>query len=105
MTEDASLIDAVILDAKHQNKGHGNAVLDCIITYIQTFPFGKANTVAVVCHEANDVAVRVFQHRGFVKTRHIDAIIFKKKEARASFNLAELDRTAFGLFEDNVKLI
>ena len=62
----------MMIDEKEQGKGYGKFALDLVIEYIKTKPFGNSNRVALTCNKQNDIAKKIYENKGFVKTGNED---------------------------------
>ena len=58
----------MVVDEAEQGRGYGSEVLDHVIEYIRTKPFGSSGRVALTCHRDNLVALRLYERKGFVAT-------------------------------------
>lgn len=67
-SEDTYMIDAIMIDAKHQGKGYGKAALRQVLRYIESKPFGESNTIKLACHDDNIIAIGIYEKAGFRKT-------------------------------------
>ena len=77
--EDSYMIDAIMVDSQHQNKGYGNESLQQVMKFIETKPLGKAESIKLACYEDNLIAISMYEKIGFYKT---DKFINKEKQLR-----------------------
>lgn len=66
--EDSYMIDAIMIDATHQGYGYGKEALRQVLKYIESKPFGEADTIKLSCHDENIIAIGVYEKAGFYKT-------------------------------------
>lgn len=64
-TEPSYMIDALIIDEKHQNKGLGRQALIRIIDYANSQPFGPYKSIKLLCDEENSIAIELYRSMGF----------------------------------------
>ena len=62
----------MMIDEKRQGKGYGKAALLKVIEYIQTKPFGESNRIALTCNKNNEIALKVYEDTGFIRTGNYD---------------------------------
>ena len=67
-SEDTYMIDAIMIDAKHQGKGYGSEAFHKVLVYIETKPFGEANSIKLACHDSNVIAIGLYEKAGFCET-------------------------------------
>lgn len=72
LNQDSYMIDALIIDQSQQGKGYGRKSLAAIIDYCQTYPFGQAEVLTLVCFEENQQAQVIFTTFGFKKVKQIN---------------------------------
>ena len=58
----------MMIDEAEQGHGYGSAALDRVIDYIRTKPFGSSNRVALTCNKDNQIARKLYEHKGFAAT-------------------------------------
>lgn len=68
-----------MIDSLHQGKGYGKEGLYQILKYIESKPFGEADSIKLSCHDDNIVAISIYERLGFQKT---DKFINKEKKLR-----------------------
>ncbi len=61
----------MMVDVPEQGKGYGSEALDRVIAYIATKPFGESDRVALTCHKDNDVALGLYESKGFRATGNV----------------------------------
>ena len=66
--EDSYMIDAIMIDARHQGKGYGKEALYQVLKYIESKPFGEADSIKLSCHDENIIAIGIYEEAGFCKT-------------------------------------
>ena len=59
-------LGGVVLDARHQGRGLGRAVLDALVTHVRAQP--RPGTVVLTVHDDNEVARGLYARYGFVET-------------------------------------
>ncbi|MFW5793938.1 MAG: GNAT family N-acetyltransferase [Bacillota bacterium] len=69
LSKSSYMIDALIIAKEYQGKGYGKKALIKLIDYIKTLPFGKAETIALVCYDENQKAINLFKVFGFIKSK------------------------------------
>ena len=67
-SEDSYMIDAIMIDIEYQGKGYGRAALCQILKYIESKPFGEADSIKLSCYDDNTNAVSIYEKEGFNKT-------------------------------------
>lgn len=67
-SEDSYMIDAIMIDSKHQGKGYGKEALYKVLRYIESKPLGQADSIKLSCYDDNIVAVSIYEEVGFLKT-------------------------------------
>lgn len=72
--ENSYMIDAIMIDVKYQGKGYGKEGLLQILKYIESKPFGEAESIKLLCHGKNLLAISIYDKLGFNK---IDTLIKK----------------------------
>lgn len=55
----------LMIDRKYQGKGYGKEVINLLLNYIKTFPYGEAESVYAQWHPDNKASEKVFAARGF----------------------------------------
>jgi diamine N-acetyltransferase len=78
-SEDTYLIDAMMIDERHQGKGYGKAALNQILSFIRTKPWGNSHCIKLSCYDENIAAIKLYEKSGFVKT---DRFVRGKKGLR-----------------------
>lgn len=63
--ENSYMIDAIMIDEKHQGLGYVKAAVVQILKYIESQPFGKATSVKLLCHEENQIGLQMYEKLGF----------------------------------------
>ena len=58
----------MMIDETQQGKGFGGQALDRVLDYIRTKPFGDSGRVALTCHNDNEIALKLYESRGFTPT-------------------------------------
>ena len=58
----------MMIDKREQGHGYGGKALDKVMEYIKTKPFGASDRVALTCNKKNDVAIKLYESRGFAPT-------------------------------------
>ena len=58
----------MMIDESAQGRGYGGAVLDRVIDYIRTKPFGTSNRIALTCNKDNLIARKLYESKGFQAT-------------------------------------
>ena len=58
----------MMIDESMQGRGYGSAALDKVIEYIRTKPFGDSGRVALTCNRDNDIAIKLYERKGFSAT-------------------------------------
>ena len=58
----------MMIDEAEQGHGYGSAALKRVIDYIRTKPFGSSNRVALTCNKGNQIARKLYEHKGFAAT-------------------------------------
>ena len=56
----------LMIDKNHQRKGYGKESIDLLLSYIRTFPYGKAENVYVEWHPENKASEKLFTANGFI---------------------------------------
>lgn len=62
----------MMIDATYQNRGYGNAALDCALDYIRSKPFGASGRVTLTCNRENIQALNLYKSKGFAETGTAD---------------------------------
>ena len=62
----------MMIDQSEQGHGYGSDVLDQVIKYISTKPFGDSKRVALTCNKDNPVARKLYESKGFSATGNED---------------------------------
>lgn len=78
-TEDAYMIDAIMIDSKHQGKGYGKEAIYQVLKYIDSKPLGEADSIKLSCYDDNFIAINIYEKVGFNKT---DKLLNKEKGLR-----------------------
>lgn len=58
----------MMIDEAEQGHGYGSQVMDKVIEYIRTKPFGDSNRVALTCNKDNSFARKLYEKKGFTAT-------------------------------------
>ena len=58
----------MMIDESKQGNGYGAAVLDRVLDYIKTKPFGDSDKVTLTCNKENPKALSLYKSRGFRET-------------------------------------
>ena len=66
--ENSYMIDAIMIDAKYQGRGYGKEALYQVLNYIESKPFGEADSIKLSCHDDNSVAINIYKKIGSYKT-------------------------------------
>ena len=74
--ETSYMIDALMIDEKHQNRGLGKKALEMILEYIDSLPFGECESIKLLCEEENIGAIHLYRKFGFIRT---DVVIRGKR--------------------------
>lgn len=70
----------LMIDMDYQNKGFGKELLEAMIKWCETFPFGESDTIYTSCDIANKKAIHFYQRCGFELTGdYIDGEIVLRK--------------------------
>lgn len=77
--EDSYMIDAIMIDSKHQGKGYGKLALYQILKYIKSKQLGEADSIKLLCYDDNTIAISLYEKVGFHKT---DKLTNKEKKLR-----------------------
>lgn len=56
----------LMIDKNHQGKGYGREAVRLLLDYIQTFPYGKAESVYATWHPENEISGKTFLGSGFI---------------------------------------
>jgi len=59
-------LGGVVLDARHQGRGLGRALLDALVAHVRSQP--RPGTVVLTVHDDNEVARGLYTRYGFVET-------------------------------------
>lgn len=78
-SEDTYMIDALMIDAKHQGKGCGSEAFRQVLRFIETRPFGESNIITLACHDNNTFAVGICEESSFHET---DQFVNREKKLR-----------------------
>lgn len=71
----------LMIDMDYQNKGFGRELLEAMIKWCKTFPFGESNTIYTSCDVTNKKAISFYQNNGFILTDdYIDGEIVLRKD-------------------------
>ncbi len=62
----------MMIDAGEQGRGYGREVLDRVLEYIRTKPFGDSDRVALTCNRDNPIARKLYERKGFSATGNED---------------------------------
>jgi diamine N-acetyltransferase len=62
-------LGGVVLDARHQGRGLGRAVVDALVAHVRAQP--RAGTVVLTVHDDNELARRLYTRYGFVETGEV----------------------------------
>ena len=60
-----------MIDETQQGKGFGGQALDRVLDYIKQKPFGESDRVALTCHKENEIALKLYESRGFTPTGNV----------------------------------
>ena len=70
----------LMIDMDYQNKGLGKELLEAMIKWCKTFPFGESDTVYTSCDVTNKKAISFYEKNGFALTEdYIDGEIVLRK--------------------------
>ena len=58
----------MMVDEAEQRRGYGSEAMDRVLDYIATKPFGDTDRVALTCNKSNQVALALYEAKGFVAT-------------------------------------
>ena len=72
LSEDSYLIDALMIDEKHQGRGYGRSALEQILSFIRTKPWGSSNYIRASCYDKNIVTGKLLESVGFIRTDEFD---------------------------------
>ena len=61
----------MMIDETQQGKGFGGQALDRVLDYIKQKPFGESDRVALTCHKENEIALKLYESRGFTPTGNV----------------------------------
>lgn len=62
----------MMLDVRYQGCGYGKVALALVLDYFKTFPFGKAESAGLTCHEENQAGLGLYRSLGFKETGEKD---------------------------------
>ena len=62
------VINRFMIDRQYQNKGFGRQAMAKLLSYINTYPKGKAEAVYLSYDARNTAAIKLYQSAGFVET-------------------------------------
>lgn len=71
--DDLYCIWHMLIDAENQGHGYGTAALQLVLDYFQSFPFGKAESIGLTCHENNEAGLCLYRRLEFKETGEKDA--------------------------------
>jgi len=66
--ENSYMIDAIMIDVRYQGRGYGKEALYQVLKYVESKPFGEADSIKLLCHDDNSAAVSIYKEAGFYKT-------------------------------------
>lgn len=70
----------LMIDLNYQNKGFGKELLEAMIKWCKSFPFGESNTIYTSCDFNNKKAISFYQKSDFILTDdYVDGEIVLKK--------------------------
>jgi len=62
-------LGGIVVDAAHQGRGLGRAVLDALVAHVRAQP--RSGTVVLTVHDDNERARRLYARYGFVETGEV----------------------------------
>lgn len=62
----------MMIDRRHQGRGHGRAAIRAVLDFIRVKPFGDSNRVLLTCSRENKAALSLYRSEGFRRTGRDD---------------------------------